>query len=190
MKRILVYALSSFSLLLPCSAQVQQNIPNELGIVKGLSHQQETLYDIKAIKNDGTQYNVNVIIDKSCDGSRDICIHSVRAFIDGKETPVKVVSEENGARLTIKAITGKGELVDIKGIDKAGKLVDLKVFYKPGSQAHNIKLVHQDGTITATKGFDKNGEIYHIKALTISEGGTRTVNGVDYFGDVKAISIH
>ena len=189
MKRILVYALSSFSLLLPCSAQVQQNIPKDLGLVKGLSHQQETFHAIKAIKN-GTQYDVNVIIDKSCDGSRDICIHSVRAFIDGKETPVKVVSEENGARLTIKAITGKGELVDIKGIDKAGKLVDLKVFYKPGSQAHNIKLVHQDGTITATKGFDKNGEIYHIKALTISEGGTRTVNGVDYFGDVKAISIH
>ena len=74
MKRILVYALSSFSLLLPCSAQVQQNIPKDLGLVKGLSYQQETFQAIKAIKN-GTQYDFNVIIDKSCDGSRDICIH-------------------------------------------------------------------------------------------------------------------
>ncbi|MDP7328151.1 MAG: hypothetical protein QF862_05885 [Prochlorococcaceae cyanobacterium ETNP7_MAG_30] len=190
MKRILALSLMGLGSLAPLLAMPSQaQASPEKAHVKIFNYDLEDLYDVKAVK-DGSLYDVKIIVDENCDSNSNICLHSVRAYIDGKETPIKAIKNEGGGRLSIKAITELGKIVDVKGIDNNGNKIDVKGLLANNSLIHNVKAIHADDSISPVKGYDKDGKLYHIKVLTASENVANSVNGVEYIGDVKAISIN
>ena len=161
----------------------------DIGHVKAFDFNGEEIIRIKALK-DGQEFNVKILKNDACSKQNgSACLHSVKALVDGQQLPVKAIRKEANGRVSIKAITPSGALLDIKGITAKGEIVDIKASPVLNSRTHGVKGHTNNGTTLHVKGFDKAGNFYHIKAIT-NESSTaqQTVNGVEYWGDIKALS--
>ena len=168
-------------MLQPMSAQA-----DEIGHVKAYDYNGEMLVKIKVLDN-GRQYPVKVLINKDCAIQHGTaCLHDVRALINGKEVSIKAISKEPNGRVSVKAITESGKVLDVKGIKENGEILDVKTVVTVGSLTHGVKTFNKQAEKMHIKGFDKAGGFYHIKAVTTD--GSKSINGVKYWGDVKAIS--
>ena len=161
----------------------------DIGHVKAFDANGEEMIRIKALK-DGKEFNVKILKNNACSNQNSsACLHSVKALVDGQQLPVKAIRKEANGRVSIKAITASGELLDIKGITAKGEIVDIKASPVLNSRTHGVKGHTKDGTTLHVKGFDKAGNFHHIKAVTNESSTTpQTVNGVQYWGDIKALS--
>ena len=157
----------------------------EKGLVKSIDVDNETLLDVKAIKN-GKIYDVKIIANNSCTDDTDPCLHSVKAFINGQKLPVKAVMEEPNDKISIKAISPGGELIDVKALDSDGDLIDVKALQVKGSFMNPVKAIKENGEILAIKGIHQSGEVFDIKAISMNNG-TKRINGFEYISDIKAV---
>ncbi len=138
--------------------------------------------DIKALDENGSFYDI-----KAIQNSDQTTIMDIKALIDGKKIPVKIlVSDDkyapvkaimdNGTILDIKAITAQGDKLDVKGVGRSGNVTDIKVISKEGL-FYGVKAISPKGELNDVKGvkmFNKEIEmnlngvaVYaHVKALT------------------------
>jgi len=159
---------------------------DEIGHLKAIDYNGETLVRVKALDN-GKQYPVKVLINKDCATKNGTaCLHAVKALINGEKVSVKAISKEPNGRVSVKAITKSGRILDIKGIKENGEILDVKALITVGSLTHGVKAFNKQSEAINVKGFDKSGGFYHIKAITTE--GPKSINGVKYWGDIKAIS--
>lgn len=169
------------AMLQPMSAQA-----DEIGHVKVIDYDGETVVRIKVLDN-GKEYPVKVLINKDCATQHGAaCLHDVKALINGEKIPVKAISKEPNGRVSVKAITESGRILDVKGIKENGEILDIKTVITVGSLTHGVKAFSKQSEALNVKGFDGSGGFYHIKAVTLDD--SKSINGVKYWGDVKAIS--
>jgi hypothetical protein len=121
-------------------------------------HPDGKLLDVKAITKDGKIHDVKVI-----QNSDQTSIMGVKAFVNGKILPVKVLVSED-EYLPVKAITADGTVIDIKALSSDGENLDLKA-------------VRQSGNILHLNVIDENGEFYNIEAIS-PKGWIRDVKGI------------
>ena len=172
---------AGMAMLQPISAKA-----DEIGHLKAIDYNGETLVRIKALDN-GNQYPVKVLVNKDCATKHGTaCLHDVKALINGEIVSVKAISKEPNGRVSVKAITKSGRKLDVKGINENGEILDVKTVITVGSLTHGIKAFNKQSDAIDVKGFDKSGGFYHIKTIRIE--GSKSINGVQYWGDVKAIS--
>ena len=143
------------------------------------------LLDVKAIDADGNLYDVRAI-----QTSDDTSILNVKALVDGKQLPIKLINNnddqyfpvkainEKGALVSIKVITEDEEILAIKGVSKSGNIVHLRAITKD-SIFYNIIAISPEGRVNAVKG---------IKMLDTPVEAV--INGVSIFAHVKAIDQH
>ena len=143
------------------------------------------LLDVKAIDADGNLYDVRAI-----QTSDDTSILNVKALVDGKQLPIKLINNnddqyfpvkainEKGALINIKVITGNGDILDIKGVSKSGNIIHIRAITKD-SIFYNIIAISPEGRVNAVKG---------IKMLDTPVEAV--INGVSIFAHVKAIDQH
>lgn len=143
------------------------------------------LLDVKAIDTDGNLYDVRAI-----QTSDDTSILNVKALIDGKQLPIKLIINkddqfypvkavnEKGALVNIKVIAENGEILNIKGVSKSGNIVHLRAITKD-SEFYNIIAISPEGKVNAVKG---------IKMLDTPVDAV--IYGVSIFAHVKAIDQH
>ena len=71
------------------------------------------LLNVKAIDKDGNIHDVKAIQD-----SDDTSVLDVKALVNGKRLPVKVIVKGGDVYYPVKAIDADGTLIDIKGITR------------------------------------------------------------------------
>lgn len=157
----------------------------EIGHVKSIDFDGEAFLDVKVFQNDKA-YDLKIISNKSCNENTLPCLHSVKAFIDGQQFPVKAIVTEADGRVSVKAIRSDGSLIDIKSSSGDGSLMDVKVAPSSGSIVHPVKAYTKNGAIFSIKGIHQSGEVYDIKAFRKTLAG-KTINGVEYMFDIKAV---
>ena len=157
----------------------------ETGHVKSVDFQSENLLDVKAIHN-GKAFDVKIIPNEFCNGDTLPCLHSIKAFVDGQQLPVKAVAKEANGMISIKAIRSDGKLIDIKSLMENGDLMDVKAHQVSGSFVLPVKAFMRNGSILSIKGISKSGDVYDIKAIR-SNLRDKVINGVKYMADIKAV---
>jgi len=142
------------------------------------------LLDVKAIDENGAQYDVKAIQD-----SHDISLLNVKALVDGQAIPIKMIvkgaDEEfhpikaidyEGKILDVKAIDDDGTLLDVKGVSRMGNTIEVRAIDKNGAQLDVI-------SISPVKG------INHIKGLKMfSDDVEAVIQGHKIFAHVKSLS--
>ena len=166
-------------------AVIQPGHSLERGHVKSVDFQGENLLDVKAIHN-GEAHDVKIILNEFCNRDTLPCLHSVKAFVDGQQLPVKAVAKDASGRISIKAIRADGKLIDIKSLMKNGDLMDVKAHQVDGSFVLPVKASMKNGSILSIKGISKSGEVFDIKAIRTNLGDN-VINGVPYMADIKAV---
>lgn len=178
---VVLSGCAGLAMLQPMSAQA-----DEIGHVKAIDYAGETLVRIKVLDN-GKQYPVKVLINEDCATQHGTaCLHDVKALINGEKISIKAISKEPNGRVSVKAITESGRILDVKGIKENDEILDIKTVITAGSLTHGVKAFNKQSETLNVKGFDRSGNFYHLKAVTTD--GTRSINGVKYWGDIKAIS--
>ncbi len=148
--------------------------------IKAINPKGKTI-NIKALDKKGNIYDVKAIQDANQQSLLD-----VRAFVDGKKLPVKMLISddkytpvkaigENGTVYDIKAITPEGDKMDVKGISRAGNIIHLKT-------------IHKGVVFYAIKAISPDGKLYDVKGIKMSkEKLESTMNGVKVSAHIKAL---
>jgi hypothetical protein len=145
-------------------------------------HPEGKLLDIKAIGKDGTIFDVKAIQDKNQRSILDI-----KAFVNGKQLPVKVLVTEDkympvkaidvdGTIIDIKALSADGDMLDVKGVTQSGNIINIKVINKEG-EFYGIKAISPNGWVNDVKGIKMNKE-------TVEE----VINGVEVYAHIKGLT--
>ena len=129
---------------------------------------------------------MKIIPNKFCNRDTSPCLHSVKAFVDGLQLPVKAIAKESDGRISIKAIRSDGKLIDIKSLMENGDLMDVKARQVNGSFVLPVKAFMSNGSILSIKGISRRGDVYDIKAIRANLAD-KVINGVKYMADIKAI---
>ena len=145
-------------------------------------HPDGKLLDVKAIGEDGTIYDVKAIQDENQRSILDI-----KAFVNGKRLPVKMLVSENmympvkaidtdGTIIKIKALTTDGEMLDVKGVSQSGNII-------------NIKAINKEGKFYGVKAISPNGWVNDVKGVKMEKETVEgVVNGVDIYAHIKALT--
>lgn len=140
------------------------------------------LLKVKAIDAKGNLHDIKAIQD-----SNDTSVLNVKALVDGKRLPIKLIIKKNdqyypvkaidtdGTLIDVKAITDAGQILDVKGVSKSGNIVHLRAI-TPNSVFYNIIAVSPQGTVNAVKGI----KMMDTRVETV-------INGVSIFAHVKAL---
>ncbi|WP_223549958.1 hypothetical protein [Aestuariivivens sp. NBU2969] len=145
-------------------------------------HPDGKLLDVKAIGEDGTIYDVKAIQDENQRSILDI-----KAFVNGKRLPVKMLVSENmympvkaidtdGTIIKIKSLTAEGEMLDVKGVSQSGNII-------------NIKAINKEGKFYGVKAISPNGWVNDVKGVKMEKETVEgVVNGVDIYAHIKALT--
>ncbi|EAR01389.1 hypothetical protein [Maribacter sp. HTCC2170] len=136
---------------------------------------------IKAFDNEGKSFDIKAIQNSDQDSFLD-----VKAIVDGKQLPVKMLESENqfvpvaainneGTKYYVKAITAEGEKLDVKGVARFGNIVIVKAITKKGD-SYGVKAV------------SPTGQLNDIKGIKIARGEREMVlKGIGIHAHVKAM---
>jgi hypothetical protein len=145
-------------------------------------HGEANLLKIKAIDKNGTQYPV-----KAIQSTENTSVLNVKALVDGKRLPIKLIVKggavyypakaimDDGTLLDIKAITEDGQILDVKGTSKSGNIVHLRAIDKDYKR-YNIIAISPYGNVMAVKG---------VKMMDTEVEAV--IHGVKIFAHVKSI---
>ena len=86
------------------------------------------IYHIKAIDKDGNIHPVKAIQD-----SDQTQLLGVKAFVNGKELPIKLIVKEDDRYYPLKAIDAEGNLINIKALTDENEILDVKGVSKTGN---------------------------------------------------------
>lgn len=130
--------------------------------VKAIHPDGQTL-DIKAFDKEGNSFDIKAIQNSDQDSFLD-----VKAIVDGKELPVKMLVSDDqfapvkaidmgGVSYEIKAINAEGELLDVKGVVRIGYVVIMKAITAAG-EFYGVKAISPTGKLNDIKGIKINAQ--------------------------------
>jgi hypothetical protein len=144
-------------------------------------HPDGKLLDVKAVDKDGHTYDV-----KSIQNSDQTSIMDVKAFVNGKKLPIKMLVSEDKF-LPVKAIADDGTIINIKAITPEGEKLDVKGVRQSGNVIH-IRAIAEDGTTYNVEAISPKGWINDVIGIKLlSTPIELTINGVDVYAHVKSI---
>ena len=144
-------------------------------------HPDGKLLDVKAVDKGGHTYDV-----KSIQNSDQTSIMDVKAFVNGKVLPIKMLVSEDKF-LPIKAIADDGTIIDIKAISPEGDKLDVKGVRQSGNVIH-IQAIAKDGTTYNVEAISPKGWINDVIGIKMLKSPVElTLNGVDVYAHVKSI---
>jgi hypothetical protein len=159
--------------------QIQQDV---LWSVKAY-RPDDNLLKIKAIDKDGNIYDVKAIQD-----SPDTKMINVKALVNGKVLPIKLIAKSNEMYYPAKAINEKGELLDIKAITDEGTYLDVKGIRKTGNIIH-MRAITSDSDFYNIVAMSPEGKVNTVKGVKMVDSDEEAViNGISIFAHLKAIS--
>ncbi len=140
------------------------------------------LIKVKAIDKDGNIHDVKAIQD-----SYDTSILDVKALVNGKRLPVKLIIKESDLYYPLKAIDDDGTLIDIKAITEDGKILDIKGIGRAGNIVH-VRAIAANATFYNIVAVSPEGKMNTVKGVKMMTARVETViNGVSIFAHVKAL---
>ncbi len=141
------------------------------------------IYHIKAIDKDGEFHPVKAIQD-----SDQTQLLDVKAFVDGKKLPVKLIVKNGDRYYPLKAIDSEGNIIDIKAITEKGEILDVKGVSKSGNVVH-VRAIENDSIFYNVVAISPKGLMNMVKGLKMSKEEVETeINGVKIFAHVKALT--
>ena len=139
------------------------------------------LLKIKAIDGD-VIYDIKAIQD-----ANDTSILNVKALVNGKRLPVKLIVKENERYFPVKAITANGTLMDVKAITPDGDLLDVKGIERNGNTV-SIMAIGKDGSFYKVIAVSPDGSVNTVKGVKMMENIVEgMVNGVSIYAHIKAM---
>jgi hypothetical protein len=175
--RLILIVLSIMAVIPPGPSAA---IAAEVWHIKAL-HPEGRLLDVKALDENGGVHDVKAIAQT---GDRHIL--DIKAFVDGKVLPVKVLAgedwfgpvkavREDGSILDVKALTPNEERLDVKAVSRAGHILDIKAI-GPSQQLFGIKA------------FSPAGQVYDVKGVKMFEDRVEMeIGGTEIRAHVKAL---
>jgi hypothetical protein len=143
------------------------------------------LLDVKAIDVEGNLYDVRAI-----QSSDDTSILNVKALVDGKHLPIKLILKNNERYFPVKAIDDKGALVNIKVVGDNREILDIKGVSKSGNIIH-LRAITRDSVFYNIIAISPEGKVNAVKGIKMLDTPVEAViNGVSIFAHVKAIDQH
>ena len=140
------------------------------------------LIKIKAIDKDGNMYAV-----KAIQNFDDTSILDVKAIVNEKLLPVKLIVKEKDIYFPLKAITSDGTLLDIKAITETGELLPVKGVGQSGIVVH-IRAIDEDNSFHSIFAISPEGQVNDVKGIKmLTTNLETTINGVSIFAHVKAL---
>lgn len=145
-------------------------------------HPEGRTLEVKAIDPDGKKtYDVKAIEEPG-----NLHVMDVKAFVDGKVLPVKVLVSDD-AYAPVKAIGEHGEIYGIKALTPDGRRLDVKGVSHSGNILH-IKAIGPDGSFYGVKAISPSGHLHDVKGVKMTPDKVECkVNGVDVHAHVKAL---
>ena len=161
---------------------IQKDQDITLWHIKALRPEAKIL-NIKAIDADGNYHPVKAIQD-----SEQTSILDVKAFVNGKRLPVKLIVKQGDRYYPFKAITEDGKLMDIKAINSKGERLDVKGVSKSGNVVH-IRAISKNNVFYNVVAISPKGRINDIKGIKMTTGTVEaTINGIEIFAHVKSLT--
>jgi hypothetical protein len=140
------------------------------------------LLKVKAIDKHGNIYDV-----KAIQSSDDTSILDVKAFVNGKRLPIKILMNEGNNYLPVKAIDENGTLIDIKAITDENQVLDIKGVSKSGNIVH-IRAISEGGVRYNIISISPKGQANNVTGIKMQQSEVETtINGIDVFAHVKSI---
>ena len=140
------------------------------------------LLDVKAIDTNGNLYDV-----KAIQTTDDTSILNVKALVNGKLLPIKLIVKNDDWYFPVKAIDGQGDLVNIKVITDNREILDIKGVSKSGNIIH-LRAITKDSVFYNIIAISPQGRVNAVKGVKMLDTPVETViNGVEVFAHVKAI---
>ena len=144
-------------------------------------HPDGKLLDVVAIDKQGKQYPLKVI------QNGDVHLMDVKAIVDGKRLPVKLVATPADKLPGVKAIAQDGTLLPIYALSTEGQKLEVRGVKRSGNIIH-IKAIGPKGEYYGVKAIAPAGWVFDIKGIRMSaDGAEGKVNGVDFEAHVKAL---
>ena len=144
-------------------------------------HPDAKLLDVKAVTKDGKVHDV-----KAIQNSDQTSILDVKAFVNGKILPVKVLVSED-KYLPVKAIDTDGTIIDIKALSVDGTNLDVKAVRQSGSILH-LNVIDEKGEFYNIEAISPKGWIRDIKGIKMLTTPVEViVNGVEVYAHIKSV---
>ena len=140
------------------------------------------LLNVKAIGKDGTLYDV-----KAIQTSESTSILNIKALVNGKQLPIKILLKENAEFYPVKAIREDGSLMNIQAFNDDGSILDVKGVSQSGNVI-NLMAITADSKSYNIISISPFGEVNTVKGVKMTDSPVEAViNGVSIFAHVKAI---
>ena len=155
---------------------------------------EEIIWHVKAIHPDGKILDVkaldktgNIFDIKAIQYTEQTSLMDVKALIDGRKVPVKVLVRED-KYLPVKAVKDDGTILDIKALTSDGKKLDVKGVSQSGNII-NIKAVTENGEFYGIEAISPKGWINDIKGVKMFKDPVEAIiNGVEVYAHIKALT--
>jgi len=151
---------------------VEEKVPafeNIIWNVKAIHPDGQTL-DIKAFDAVGNTIDIKAVQNSDQDSFLD-----VKAFLDGKELPVKM-------------LVGQDPFATVSAIDVGGVTYDLKAITAEGKQLE-VKGVLRMGYVVLMKAISESGDYYGVKAISPT-GKLNDIKGIKINAQEREMSLH
>jgi len=144
-------------------------------------HPEGECLDVKTIDKDGNIYDV-----KAIQNSDQTSIMDIKAFVNGKQLPIKILVSED-KYLPVKAIDTDGTIMDIMALTSDGQKLEVKGVSQSGNIIH-IKAITKEGGFYGLEAISPKGWINDVKGIKMFKTDVEaTINGVDVFAHIKSI---
>ncbi len=145
-------------------------------------HPDAKLLRVKAFDSEGNIYDV-----KAIQGSENTSILNVKALVDGKYLPIKLIMVENDRYHPLKAITEEGMIMDVRAITDEGHKLPIKGVSKTGNIIH-LRAIDDGLEYYNIISISPFGEVNQVKGLKMVDTDVESIiNGVKIYAHVKAI---
>lgn len=135
---------------------------------------------VKAIDKEGGIHDVKAFLENG-----DRWIMDVKAIINGKKVPVKMLVSED-ALIPVKAIGADGTIYDVKALAKDGRKLDVKGTVQDGNIIH-LRALDGDKQL-GVKAISPHGAQYDVKGLKFATERQESLeSGVAVRAHVKAL---
>jgi hypothetical protein len=150
--------------------------------VKAYHPEEVRLLKVKAIDKEGNIHDVKAIQD-----SYDTSMLNVKALVNGKRLPLKLIVKESDLYYPVKAIDDDGTLIDIKAITDDGQILDVKGVSTSGNIV-NVRAISANSTFYNIIAVSPEGRVNTVKGVKMTDTQVETViNGVSIFAHIKAL---
>ncbi len=155
---------------------------------------QDIYWNVKAYSHDGQLLRIKAIDDsgkifdvKAIQTSDDTSVLNVKALVDGKRLPIKLIVEEGAPYYAVKAIRPDGTLMGVKALTPRGEPLNIKGINRTGNVI-NLRAITQEGIFFNIVAVSPEGVMNYVKGLKMmDEDQEAIINGVPVFAHVKAL---